>query len=133
MRKTLFLLTLATAGAASAATPDQLLQGYVAEARKAEAGFTASAARGEAMFRREHAGKDGPVACATCHTGDPRKEGRTRAHKTIAPLAPAANPERFADAAKTEKWFGRNCKDVLARACTPAEKADFAAWLISIR
>ena len=133
MRKTLSLLAALAAGAASAATPDQLLQGYVAEARKAEAGLAASAARGEAMFRREHAGDNGPTACATCHTGDPRKEGRTRAHKAIAPLAPAANPERFTDPAKTEKWFGRNCKDVLARTCTPAEKADFTAWLMSVR
>jgi len=133
MRKTLPLLALIAAGTSSAATPDQLLQGYVAEARKAEAGFSPSPTRGEAMFRREHAGDKGPVACATCHTADPRKEGRTRAHKAIAPLAPAANPERLAEAAKAEKWFGRNCKDVLGRACTPAEKADFAAWLISIR
>lgn len=133
MRKTLILLAALAAGAASAATPDQLLQAYAVEARKADAGFAPSAARGEAMFRREHAGDKGPMACSTCHTGDPRKEGRTRAHKAIAPLAPAANAERLTDAAKTEKWFGRNCKDVLARACTPAEKADFAAWLISIR
>ena len=133
MRKTLPLLLALAAGAASAATPDQLLQSYAAEARKTDGGFAPSAARGEAMFRREHAGEAGRASCAACHTDDPRKEGRTRAHKAIAPLAPAANAERFTDAAKTEKWFGRNCKDVLGRACTSAEKADFSAWLISIR
>jgi hypothetical protein len=29
-----------------------------------------------------------------------------------------------------EKWFTRNCRDVLGRECTPAEKADIMAWLI---
>ena len=50
--------------------------------------------------------------------------------KAIAPLAPAANAERFADAGKVEKWFRRNCNDVLGRACTPSEKADVLAYLL---
>ena len=49
--------------------------------------------------------------------------------KAIAPLAPAANAERFTDAAKVEKWFRRNCNDVLGRACTPSEKADVLAYV----
>jgi hypothetical protein len=53
--------------------------------------------------------------------------------KAIEPLAPAANAKRFTDSAKAEKWFRRNCKDVLARECTAAEKADVLAWLISVR
>ena len=48
-------------------------------------------------------------------------------------LAPAFNPERFTDPAKSEKWFRRNCNDVLARECTAAEKADVLAWLISLK
>jgi hypothetical protein len=32
-----------------------------------------------------------------------------------------------------EKWFKRNCNDVLARACTPAEKADVLAYLLKGR
>ena len=50
--------------------------------------------------------------------------------KAIAPLAPSANAERFADAAKVEKWFRRNCNDVLGRTCTPSEKADVMAYLL---
>ena len=50
--------------------------------------------------------------------------------KTIAPMAVSANPERFTDEAKIEKWFRRNCKEVVGRECTAAEKADFLAWLV---
>jgi len=32
-----------------------------------------------------------------------------------------------------EKWFKRNCKDVLARECTAQEKADFVAFLIAVK
>ena len=53
--------------------------------------------------------------------------------KDIKPLAPAFNAERFADAAKTEKWFRRNCNDVVGRECTPAEKADLLAWWVSLK
>ena len=51
----------------------------------------------------------------------------------IGPLAPAFNPQRFADAAKTEKWFRRNGNDVVGRECTAAEKADVLAWLLTLR
>ena len=34
---------------------------------------------------------------------------------------------------KVDKWFRRNCKDVLARECSAAEKADVLAWLISLK
>ena len=34
--------------------------------------------------------------------------------------------------AKVEKWFARNCNDVLGRACTPVEKGDVLAWLLSL-
>ena len=35
--------------------------------------------------------------------------------------------------AKVDKWFRRNCGDVLNRECTPREKADVVAWLLTIR
>ena len=53
--------------------------------------------------------------------------------KSIAALAPAFNPERFTDPAKVEKWFKRNCHDVLGRECSAAEKADVMAWLTTLR
>ena len=53
--------------------------------------------------------------------------------KEVAPLAPAANAERFASPAKVEKWFKRNCQDVLERPCTAQEKGDFIAYLLSVK
>ena len=53
--------------------------------------------------------------------------------KAIDPLAPAFNPKAFTDAARVEKWFRRNCKDVLARECSAAEKADVLAYLAGLK
>jgi hypothetical protein len=50
--------------------------------------------------------------------------------KAIQPLAPAAHGGRFTDAAKTEKWFKRNCTEVMGKECSAAEKADFVTYLI---
>jgi hypothetical protein len=89
-----------------------------------------SAPRGATFYRTEHPGRDGqPVSCASCHTANPTQPGRTRVGKRIEPMAPAANPQRFTDAAKVEKWFRRNCMDVLQRECSAQEKGDFIAFL----
>lgn len=128
-----FVLVVALLGfaAAHAATPDDLQRAYEAEMRRAIPAAAASAQRGAAFFRATH-GRD--WSCATCHGESPVRAGQhARTHKAIAPLAPAANEERFTDAAKVEKWFGRNCGDVLGRACTPQEKADVIAYLRSVR
>jgi hypothetical protein len=53
--------------------------------------------------------------------------------KEIQPLAPVANAKRFSDAANVEKWFKRNCNDVLKRACTAQEKGDFMAYVLSVK
>jgi mono/diheme cytochrome c family protein len=119
------LLALAS-GAALAATPAELLAGYTAQA-----GAPAQAARGQAFFTSKH-GKD--WTCASCHGAVPTQAGKhASTGKPITTLAPAFNPERFSDPAKVEKWFRRNCNDVADRVCTPAEKADVLAWLISLR
>ena len=128
MKKTpllLFALVLAAAGA-RAATPAGQLAGYSAAAQAA-----ADPARGQKLFTTP-----GPKAwsCSSCHGATPTGTGQhASTGKAIQPLAPAANPERFADAAKTEKWFRRNCNDVLGRECTPGEKADVLAWLVTLK
>ena len=69
-------------------------------------------------------------ACTSCHTDSPLNPGQHAVTgKAIRPLAVAANGERFSEPAKVEKWFARNCKEVLGRTCTPAEKADFVAYM----
>ncbi len=91
----------------------------------------ADAARGRQFFTSTHGHE---WSCARCHTDRPTQPGRhANTGKTIQPLAPAANPVRFTDAAKTEKWFRRNCNDVLGRECTADEKADVRAWLASLQ
>ena len=109
-----------------AATPAELLAGYVAQS-----GQPANAAKGETFFKASHEQK---WQCTSCHGKLPTAGGRhASTDKAIEPLAPAANAKRFTDSAKVEKWFRRNCKDVLARECTAAEKADVLAWLITLR
>ncbi len=89
------------------------------------------AARGQQFFTSTH-GRE--WSCASCHGTDPSHQGRhASTGKRIGPMAPAFNPKRFTDPAKVEKWFRRNCNDVLARECTPGEKADVQAWLESVR
>ena len=120
-------LTLGMTGmGALAATPAEMLATYTAQS-----GGSASAARGQEFFTSKH-GKD--WSCSSCHTSNPTSEGKHAATgKLISPLAPAANAERFTDTAKTEKWFRRNCNDVVGRECSAAEKADVMAWLMSIK
>ncbi|MBS0396047.1 MAG: DUF1924 domain-containing protein [Proteobacteria bacterium] len=114
---------------ALAATPGELLAGYAAQARRADPAASPSAARGAQFFTRAPR----EWSCASCHTRDPRADGRhVVTGKSIRPLAPVANPARFTDAARVEKWFHRNCGDVLGRECTPAEKADLIAYLNSL-
>lgn len=118
-------------GMAPAQTPgaaDKILSGYLAKA-----GSPANAERGREFFNRKF--KGGLFnACTECHTDNPTKNGRDQtAEKTIRPLAPAAYPSRFTDAAKVEHQFRLNCKDTVGRECTAQEKADVMAWLISLK
>lgn len=116
---------------ARAATPMELLRGYEASARASSPAYAgASAERGSRLFRTPQ----GEWSCASCHGETPTGPGRhARTAKTIQPLAPAANPERFTDAAQVEKWFRRNCGDVLKRECTAQEKGDILAWLVTLK
>jgi hypothetical protein len=126
MLQNIFALLLFASLQAMAATPAELLAGYTAQA-----GQPANASRGEAFFKASH-GQE--WQCISCHGKSPMTGGRhASTDKAIEPLAPTANAKRFTDSAKAEKWFRRNCKDVLARECTAAEKADVLAWLISLR
>ena len=121
-----FALLLFASLHAMAATPAELLLGYTAQA-----GQAANAAKGETFFKASH-GQE--WQCTSCHGKSPMMGGRhASTDKAIEPLAPAANAKRFTDGAKVEKWFRRNCKDVLARECSAAEKADVLAWLITLR
>jgi hypothetical protein len=122
----------ALAAPAGAQTPADMLAAYEREARRAQPAFQGfSTQRGGQFFQATHGGD---WSCATCHTETPSHAGKhARTGKLIQPLAPAANPARFSDAAKVEKWFKRNCNDVLARACTAQEKGDVLVWLMQVK
>ncbi len=129
MRILLIGLAMAVSLTALAETPQQ-----VQDALNSEAGASGSPARGEKLFRAKSSAGGIADACTGCHTDDARARGRhVKTHKEIEPLAPIANKERFTDPAKVEKWFKRNCKEVLGRACSAQEKADFAAYMLSIK
>jgi hypothetical protein len=59
-----------------------------------------------------------------------RGRGLTPAGKVVEPLAPAANPARLTDRSEVEKWFKRNCKQVVGRECTAEEKGHVITWLL---
>jgi hypothetical protein len=116
---------------AAAPVVAELLQGYEAQARHERPEFTAfSAEEGRRLYFEEHVQDGERVSCSTCHTASPRNRGRTPAGKVVDPLAPAANPARLTDRADVEKWFKRNCKQVLGRECTAEEKGNFITWLL---
>lgn len=108
-----------------------MLDGYRVTAKQEEAGFAGfSAQRGEQLFRSKH----GEMSCASCHTDNPKNAGsHVKTGKAIEPLAPVVNPQRLSDPAKVEKWFKRNCNEVLQRACTAREKGDFMTWLYAVK
>ena len=125
MKVLLFVLSLGISGLAQATTPQELLKLYESQSSKA------SPAKGEQFFNAKH-GKE--WSCASCHENPPNHETkRIVTGKVIKPLAPSANPARFTDEAKVDKWFKRNCNDVLGRECTAQEKADVLSWLMTVK
>jgi cytochrome c peroxidase len=109
-----------------AATPAEISASYAKAA-----GSAPSAERGRQLFTTTQ-GRE--WSCASCHKELPTTAGRhARTGKTIEPLAPAGNPDRFTDPARVEKWLRRNCNDVLGRECSAQEKADVTYWLATLK
>jgi len=126
------LFTLWFALPARAEAPADFLREFEVAARQEHPGFTGfSSQRGAAFYARTH-GRE--WSCASCHTDNPATAGKhAKTDKPIQPLSPVANSVRFTRADKVEKWFRRNCNDVLGRACTAAEKGDVLTYLMSVR
>lgn len=112
---------------AQAATPAELLAAYTAQA-----GRPASPDKGQQLFTKDFGGDLG--SCASCHGAVPVKDGKDAvSEKKIAPLAPVANASRFTDRAVVDAKFRLNCKDLMSRECTAAEKADILSWLLTLK
>jgi len=136
MTRFTFLLAGLFVYSAAQAAPQDLLQSYAVQAKQENPQFQAfSATRGEQLYRAKRTHSSGKtLSCASCHTDNPKSAGRhEKTGKEILPLAPVANRERLSDRAKIEKWFKRNCQDVLERACSAQEKGDFVTYLLSIK
>jgi hypothetical protein len=126
IKKAFFVLAMmGLVRAALSAAPQEMLKGYEAQSGRS------SSARGEQLFNTKH-GKE--WSCASCHENPPNHDTKhIVTGKVIKPLSPSVNSERFVDQVKVEKWFKRNCNDVLARECTAQEKADVLAWLMTVK
>jgi hypothetical protein len=111
---------------------DQLVQ-YASAAKAASPGFAGfSAERGRSLHTQNFTGgKPDTPACTTCHGKDTRGTGRTSSGKTIDAMAVSTSPARYTDPAKVEKWFKRNCTEVLGRVCTEQEKGDWLTFMLS--
>ena len=115
-----------------AATPQSFLDGYAQEAKAQNPGFKGfSAKSGEIFYKQTHGGE---WSCSSCHTDNPTQTGKhVVTNKVIQPLSPNANPARFTDQDKVNKWFKRNCNDVLKRECTAEEKGNLLTYLLSVK
>ena len=113
------------------AREDQLAQYAIAAkaANPAFAGF--SAERGKTLHTQAFTGgKPDTPSCTSCHGKDPRGTGKTPTGKSIDAMAASVSPARYTDPAKVEKWFKRNCTEVLGRVCTPQEKGDWLTYML---
>ena len=125
------LVFLASINSVFADTPTSLVAGYAAEAAKEIPGFTPSAKRGHSFFTKEWGVSKKMPNCTVCHGKNLNVDGKhVITDKRIAPVSPAVNPERFTSYTKVEKWFKRNCTEVIGRECTAEEKADFIQFII---
>jgi cytochrome c peroxidase len=132
LRRSLQILALTTVSSmavqalAAETTPAQQLSQW-----SAVAGQPGRVEQGRVFF---NAKQGGDWSCASCHGVPPTQQGKhASTGKVIKPLAPAFNPQAFTDSARVDKWFRRNCNDVLSRECSAAEKADVLAYLISLK
>lgn len=127
------MLALSSSGASMAGPREDQLDKYASAAKAANPAFSGfSAAGGKTLHTQTFAGgKADTPTCTSCHGNDTRGPGRNPAGKAIEPMALSASPARYTDPAKVEKWFKRNCNEVLGRECTPLEKGDWLSFMIS--
>ena len=121
------------AGAAQAGVREDQLAQYASAAKAETPGFAGfSAERGKTLHTQTFTGgKPDTPACTSCHGKDVRGTGKTAAGKSIDAMAASVTPTRYTDPAKVEKWFKRNCTEVLGRVCTPQEKGDWLTFMLS--
>ncbi len=127
-----FLMLMAIAQPTWAEQSQDFIKSYAIQAKQDNAAFLGfDSHRGELFFKSKHEGGD--WSCSSCHTENPTLSGlHAVTKKEIEPMAPSVNPARFTNSSKVEKWFKRNCKDVLSRECTTQEKGEVITYLMSL-
>jgi len=129
------LLNLVSASAyADITNAEKLAIKYTNIAKSDNPEFKApSIAEGQAFFNRKFTMPNGKeVACASCHTTNPADNGKHLVTgKSIQPLSPYVNKNRFTDLDKVEDKFTEHCTDILGADCTAAEKANFIAFVMT--
>ncbi|MDD2832897.1 MAG: DUF1924 domain-containing protein [Methylotenera sp.] len=135
------LLAIFSVGAsADVVTAQKLADKYAAAAKATDAAYAGpSAEDGRVFFNREviqfkgdvHApGK--AIACASCHTANPADAGKhIVTGKLIKPLSPHVNKKRFQSTREVEKNFTKHCNEVVGSDCSPEEKANYIAYLLT--
>ncbi|MDO8606844.1 MAG: DUF1924 domain-containing protein [Phaeospirillum sp.] len=126
------MIALPAAAMAADARRDTILADYAGQARKVDPAFTGfSAQRGESLFRAKWTGGDARTpSCTACHTDNPKTAGQNaKTGRPIEPVAVSVTPKRFTDMAEVEKQFGRDCKSVIGRECSPIEKGDYITFM----
>ncbi len=125
------VLALSLSSTSFAGPRDDLLAHYASAAKAADPAFAGfSAARGKALYLQTFTGgKPATPSCTSCHGKDPRASGQTLTGKSIEPVALSASSTRYADPVKVEKWFKRNCTEVMGRECSAREKGDWLSFM----
>lgn len=113
-----------------AETPEQILNAW-----KNDGNITTwSSTKGQEFFTQKRNISKTMASCSACHGSDLRTQGEhIITGRKIMPMAISANPERFQDPKKIEKWFKRNCSEVVGRECTAQEKGDILTWILTIK
>lgn len=120
------------AAQADVKSAQKLADKYTAIAKNIDPKATPSAEEGKAFYNHKILVKGKQVSCSSCHTDNPVNPGKHIATgKTIKPLSPTANPERFTDIDKVETNFVKHCQDILGKDCKAIEKANYITYLIA--
>ncbi|TXI46140.1 cytochrome c'' [Methylophilus sp.] len=120
--------------AADVTNAEKLVYKYTNIAHSANPMYEApSITDGKIFFNRKFKTPSGKeAACASCHTNNPANAGKNMVTgKEIPPLAPRVNTKRFTDIDKVEDEFTKHCNDILGADCSPSEKANFIAYLLT--
>lgn len=113
---------------------EDLLAQYTSAAKAANPAFGGfSAQRGQTLHTQNFTtGKPDSPSCTSCHGTNSRTAGKNATGKVIDAMAVSATPTRYTDPAKVEKWFKRNCNEVIGRECSAVEKGDWLTYVMSL-